>query len=578
MANRYWVGGTGTWNASSTTNWSDTSGGSSGASVPVAGDTAIFDQAATYTVTLSYAAALSIDGIQNTAGTVTFAGSVAGGGITLQSLTLTTTAIWDSTTALIFDGTGSYTLDTNGVALACGVQINNVNGAWALASNFALRAGLIFDLTSGALLLGSSTITATRFFSANTNTRTLAFGTGKIVINSNGVAIVVSINATNLTTSGSKRLDISRPSTTCTVNTGMTDLNVFVTSGFYGLTLGSVASSIGSLNFTGFTGQVTFGSALQIKGDIVLGAGMSTGSFATVLTLGGTGVRTITSNGVEFRAPVTVNTTDGTWQLLDAMSVGTSLGRALALTSGTLDLNNQTIAAGAFTSSGSATRALAMGTGKLSTSGNFTLSDTVSSFSITGTGTIEFTGAAARTLSGLGYQAFPVVTHIGTGQLTITGSNKFTSLSVTPTTGNTLLFEGGSLNEFTLSFSMSGAAGTLATLGSTTTTQTVLRRPAIWRVGANSVDAGNNSGLTFADGGGIDYLTISNIAATNDGWVLINDSQTANWQNASNAQTSNWQNASNAQTPDWQNIIDTQTPNWQNIIDAQSPGWTPTNQ
>ena len=36
MADRYWVGGAGTWNTTSTTNWSTASGGSSGASVPTA--------------------------------------------------------------------------------------------------------------------------------------------------------------------------------------------------------------------------------------------------------------------------------------------------------------------------------------------------------------------------------------------------------------------------------------------------------------------------------------------------------------------------------------------------------------
>jgi hypothetical protein len=41
MANRYWVGGAGTW--SSTTKWSTTSGGSSGASVPTSADDVIFD-------------------------------------------------------------------------------------------------------------------------------------------------------------------------------------------------------------------------------------------------------------------------------------------------------------------------------------------------------------------------------------------------------------------------------------------------------------------------------------------------------------------------------------------------------
>lgn len=47
MANRFWTGavngGTGTWDTSDTTNWSATSGGVGGASVPTTGDTAFFD-------------------------------------------------------------------------------------------------------------------------------------------------------------------------------------------------------------------------------------------------------------------------------------------------------------------------------------------------------------------------------------------------------------------------------------------------------------------------------------------------------------------------------------------------------
>jgi hypothetical protein len=54
MADRYWVGGSGNWN--STSKWSATSGGASGASVPTASDNAIFDAnsaAAHYTVTVT---------------------------------------------------------------------------------------------------------------------------------------------------------------------------------------------------------------------------------------------------------------------------------------------------------------------------------------------------------------------------------------------------------------------------------------------------------------------------------------------------------------------------------------------
>ena len=71
MADRYWVGGSGTWNTTSTTNWSTASGGGSGASVPTVSDNVIFDQAGTYTVTMT--GALACLDITVSAGTVTFA-------------------------------------------------------------------------------------------------------------------------------------------------------------------------------------------------------------------------------------------------------------------------------------------------------------------------------------------------------------------------------------------------------------------------------------------------------------------------------------------------------------------------
>lgn len=43
MASRYWVGGSGNWNSSNTANWSTSSGGASGASVPTASDTVFVD-------------------------------------------------------------------------------------------------------------------------------------------------------------------------------------------------------------------------------------------------------------------------------------------------------------------------------------------------------------------------------------------------------------------------------------------------------------------------------------------------------------------------------------------------------
>lgn len=45
MASRFWVGGTGTWDSTTTTHWATGTGGGGGASAPVAGDTITFDGA-----------------------------------------------------------------------------------------------------------------------------------------------------------------------------------------------------------------------------------------------------------------------------------------------------------------------------------------------------------------------------------------------------------------------------------------------------------------------------------------------------------------------------------------------------
>ena len=55
MASRFWVGGTGTWDNSTTTHWSSTSGGAGGASVPGSSDTVTLDgSSGGGTVTLNY--------------------------------------------------------------------------------------------------------------------------------------------------------------------------------------------------------------------------------------------------------------------------------------------------------------------------------------------------------------------------------------------------------------------------------------------------------------------------------------------------------------------------------------------
>lgn len=62
MATYYWVGGSGTWDGSTTTNWSLTSGGSGGAGVPTSSDDVVFNTSSgtNFTVTVDTSAATAV--------------------------------------------------------------------------------------------------------------------------------------------------------------------------------------------------------------------------------------------------------------------------------------------------------------------------------------------------------------------------------------------------------------------------------------------------------------------------------------------------------------------------------------
>lgn len=75
MATYYWVGGTGTWNTSTTTNWATSSGGTGGAGVPTLSDNVIFDSSSgSGTITLS--GAISCASLNTTGSSFTFTSDV----------------------------------------------------------------------------------------------------------------------------------------------------------------------------------------------------------------------------------------------------------------------------------------------------------------------------------------------------------------------------------------------------------------------------------------------------------------------------------------------------------------------
>lgn len=120
MANRYWVGGSGTWDATSTANWSETSGGAGGASAPTSVDDVYFDNASS---TSAYTATVNC--------TTVATGSVSGTTLTITAVTSGTFYVGQTVYISLVrysrgsniaritgfgtgtGGIGTYTLDTN---------------------------------------------------------------------------------------------------------------------------------------------------------------------------------------------------------------------------------------------------------------------------------------------------------------------------------------------------------------------------------------------------------------------------------------------------------------------------------
>jgi len=249
MADRYWILGTGTWDSTTTTNWSASSGGAGGASVPTASDNVFFDAnsnvgVTAFTVTMANTprvcndfTAAGLDGVMTLAGTSI--GLTVSGSLTFQATNFSRT--YTGTTTFNATTTGK-TVTTNGVSLGA-VTFDGVGGAWTLGS--ALSCGTSdLTLTNGTFdtSVSNYSVTAARFFSNNSNLRTINLN-GSTVSLSSQWSMTTSTNATlNAGTS-----TISFSSSVVTFNGG-------------GLTYYDVSctSTLASTNIKTITGANTF--------------------------------------------------------------------------------------------------------------------------------------------------------------------------------------------------------------------------------------------------------------------------------------------------------------------------------
>lgn len=141
IASRFWVGGTGTWDAADTTHWSATSGGGGGASVPGSGDT------------------------------VTLNGSSGGGTVTVN-----TTVDVTSITMGAFTGTLDFATNDNNVTVSTfsgtgtGTRTLNMgDGTWTFTSSATVT---IWDMTTTTNLTFNANASTMVFTATSSSTRT----------------------------------------------------------------------------------------------------------------------------------------------------------------------------------------------------------------------------------------------------------------------------------------------------------------------------------------------------------------------------------------------------------------------
>lgn len=260
-----------------------------------------------------------------------------------------------------------------------------------------------------------------------------------------------------------------------------------------------------------------------IYGNWIGGSGL-TNSGTGQITFAGRGNQTITSVGISFTQGIGIDSPGGSVTLLDALTTSRSVAGALTVTQGTFDANGYNVTlsgtSSSFASTVSRIRTVAIGSGTWTIAGSGTAWNisNITGLTVTGTGTINLSATASRTFAGGDVQTYPTITQSNTSTLTISGSNKFAD--ITNTALGTVRFTGGTTTEFG-AFNLNGTStAARLTVGSTSATQAILKKPTAWNVGTGSLDGGNNTGLSFTAGTN-DFLSISGINGVVSGGGII---------------------------------------------------------
>ena len=320
MADRYWVAG-GTGNYNSTTNWSASSGGASGASVPTTADDVFFDaNSGAVTATINVASNCRNLNLTGFTGTLTFTNNLTVNG-----------------TALNF-GTGGYTVSGVGLLILLTAMTITSNGT-TYTGNVDFRSAVIYTLADNMSISGEIIFSGTGTRTINSNTLNILgnlTSTGNNIVTGTTDFVLAGTGIWNHTSTGTIRNNT-------TINTAGT------------ITLGSVRYNTGTLTYTAGTVDATSSFlsinqsttlntngiiwndinpiatvTITLQSDLTLTGTLTIGG-ATTFNLGGNSLISVNANlalsNVTFTLPA-----NQTFKTFTALSTGTINGNTLTIT------------------------------------------------------------------------------------------------------------------------------------------------------------------------------------------------------------------------------------------------------
>lgn len=271
----YWVGGTGTWDGTTTTNWSLSSGGAGGAGVPNQTDSVVFDANSNtgtnnFTVTLGTGATcfnLNTTGVDPiTAMTVAGTANLSFTGLTF---TLTNKVAWTNTGVIgFYTGSGEITFTTGGISIASDISIQTGFADVNLSGNLTLTGTKGLDIVSGNFITGANAVSLSYFnltgSNANYPSKGLDLGTSSWTVSGAGSGAWDCSNSANFSLFGSLATINMTSASAKTFNGGGFLWSSLVQAGSGALTIAGNGGTIISISNSVQPTTITFTSGFTI--------------------------------------------------------------------------------------------------------------------------------------------------------------------------------------------------------------------------------------------------------------------------------------------------------------------------